>query len=76
MPLEIDTKFALTEVELISYINVDFHAERYFPVIWIHFSQSYSAVGKIANTWNISGIFIVLRPITAQTETHELVTKI
>ena len=35
----------------------------------------YSATGKNLNTWNISGMFIVLWPITAKTNARELAAK-
>ena len=35
----------------------------------------YSATGKTLNTWNISGMFIVLWPITAKTNARELAAK-
>lgn len=35
----------------------------------------YSATGKTVNAWNISGMFIVLWPITAKIRTRELATK-
>ena len=35
----------------------------------------YSATGKTVNTWNISGMFIVLCPITAKIRTCQLDTK-
>ena len=34
-----------------------------------------SATGKTVNIWNISGMFIVLWPITAKIKTRELATK-
>ena len=38
-------------------------------------SDVYSATGKTVNAWNISGMFMVLWPITAKIRTHELATK-
>ena len=37
--------------------------------------NTYSATGKTVNTWNISGMFIVLWPITAKTRKCKLATK-
>ena len=44
-------------------------------VIVIFETPSYCATGKIVNTWNISGMLIMLWPITAKIKTPELGTK-
>ena len=45
------------------------------PHLWhADYQSSYSATGKTVSTWNISRIFIVLRPIIAKIRTCEQAT--
>ena len=42
---------------------------------WPNQKEYYSITEKTVNTWNISGMFILLWPITAKTRTHKLPKK-
>ena len=47
-----------------------------YPVGFIETQMDfYSATGKTVKTWNISGMFIVLWPITVKIKTRELAMK-
>ena len=47
-----------------------------YPVGFIKTQMDfYSVTRETTNTWNISGMFIVLWPITAKIKTQELATK-
>ena len=43
--------------------------------IGLFYDHFYRGTGKIVNTWNISGMFIALWPITVKIRTRELATK-
>ena len=43
--------------------------------IGLFYDHFFRGTGKIVNTWNTSGMFIVLWPITAKIRTRELATK-
>ena len=76
-PLEVRVvyvDYGTTEV-----VNADRWSASRMPFYSLNFNHLtqiyYSATGKPLNTWNISGMFIVLWPITAKISTRELATK-